>query len=162
MLGHAVPLYAQAIERFAADRGLGRSFRLLPFCEDLRPWWLAADAAVIPSESEALPAVVLEAMAFGLPVLGSGVGDIPDLIDPGVTGWLCGPSDVAELASGLDELAAAPREALQAMGDAAIQKAAREHDRNDCMDRTVELLRGAAAGRMPHWADNQPSVVPNA
>jgi glycosyltransferase involved in cell wall biosynthesis len=77
MLGHAVPLYAQAIERFADDRGLGRSFRILPFCEDLRPWWLAADAAVIPSESEALPAVVLEAMAFGLPVLGSRVGDIP-------------------------------------------------------------------------------------
>jgi hypothetical protein len=41
------------------------------------------------------------------------------------------------------------------MGEAAIQKAAREHDRNDCVDLTVELLRGAAAGRMPDWADNQ-------
>jgi glycosyltransferase involved in cell wall biosynthesis len=161
-LGDAVASYAQAIERFSADRGLGRSFRLLPFCEDLRPWWLAADAAVIPSESESLPAVVLEAMAFGLPVLGCRVGDIPELIVPGVTGWLCGASDVADLAAGLDELAAAPREALQAMGDAAIQKAAREHDRNECMDRTVELLRSAAAGRVPYWADNPQGLAPGA
>jgi len=162
MLGDAVPLYAQAIERFAADRRLGRSLRLLPFCGDLRPWWVAADAVVIPSESESLPAVVLEAMAFGLPVLGSRVGDIPELVAPGVTGWLCGPSDVAELAADLDELAGAPGETLLAMGDAAIRKAEREHDRSECLDRTFELLRGAAAGHMPRWAVNHVSVEPSA
>jgi glycosyltransferase involved in cell wall biosynthesis len=153
LIGQTDPLYTQAIERFVSLRGVGDAVRILPFCDDMRPWWRAADAAVCASEAESLPAVVLEAMAFALPVLGSRVGDMAELIEPGVTGWLCDPCDFGELVAGLDALAAAPGAALQRLGAAAAEKAAREFDRAVCLGRIVDVLQAAASGGRSRWSD---------
>ena len=63
----------------------------------------AARVMVLPSLSEGLGRVVVEAMLQGTPVIGSRVGGIPDMIEPGVTGWLVDPGDEADLASALRE-----------------------------------------------------------
>jgi glycosyltransferase involved in cell wall biosynthesis len=60
-----------------------------------------ADAFVLPSEQDNLPNVMLEAMACGLPVVGFDMGGAPDVVTPGVNGFLAAPGDVAGLVEGL-------------------------------------------------------------
>jgi glycosyltransferase involved in cell wall biosynthesis/4-amino-4-deoxy-L-arabinose transferase-like glycosyltransferase len=55
----------------------------------------------VPSLSEGLPRVAIEAMLVGTPVIASRVGGLPDLIRPGDTGYLVAPDDVEALAAGL-------------------------------------------------------------
>ena len=155
LVGHAVDGYVGAISSFVARTGLTDVVRVLPFHDDLRPWWFAADVAVCPSESEALPAAVLEAMAHGLPVLSCRVGDLPHLVEPGVTGWLCDHSDLGAMIAGLEAVATASPEQLRRMGAAAEQTVARSYDRTEVLDRTTELLRSVADGAMPDWVEGQ-------
>ena len=68
---------------------------------ELANFFAAARVMVLPSLSEGLGRVVVEAMLVGTPVIGSRVGGIPDLIEPGVTGWLVESGNEAELAAAL-------------------------------------------------------------
>jgi glycosyltransferase involved in cell wall biosynthesis len=147
--------YAQAISSLIARRGLQAEVRNLPFDRDLRPWRHAADVAVCPSETEALPAAVLEAMASGLPALACRVGDLEQIVEPGVTGWLCDHSDLEAMIEALEEVALTSPERLRAMGAAAANAVARSHNLTEVLDRSTALLGSVAQGRLPDWAEAQ-------
>ncbi len=61
----------------------------------------AADVFVIPSIQEAFGQTALEAMACGTPVIGSEVGGIPEIVRPGVTGYLVPPLNPVKLREAL-------------------------------------------------------------
>ncbi len=72
---------------------------------------------VLPSSSEGLGRVLVEAMLCGTPVIGSSVGGIPDVIQNGINGYLFPAGDVDQLAKQLRTILDDP--AVEKMGEAA-------------------------------------------
>ncbi|MGB0721269.1 MAG: glycosyltransferase family 4 protein [Gammaproteobacteria bacterium] len=60
-----------------------------------------ADLFALPSHVEGLPMSMLEAMAWGLPVVVTRVGAIPEVVEPGIQGTLVKPGDVSALRDAL-------------------------------------------------------------
>ncbi len=81
--------------------------------DEIIPYYSAADVAILPSLKEATSISGLEAMAAGLPLVGTRVGGIPALIEDGVNGKLCRPADPGDLADKIDRVLAGD---LKAMG----------------------------------------------
>ncbi|KAG2444891.1 hypothetical protein HXX76_001628 [Chlamydomonas incerta] len=93
----------------SAFKGTPTQFLGMLHGEDLSAAYASADVFVMPSESETLGFVVLEAMASELPVVAVRAGGIPDIITPGdsgVTGFLYEPGDVDKAAELIGQLAA--------------------------------------------------------
>lgn len=63
-----------------------------------------ADVFVLPSYNEGLPMALLEAMAWGLPVITTPVGGIPELITQGQNGLLVNPGNIQELSGSIEAL----------------------------------------------------------
>lgn len=100
----------RALHRLAALEAAGRVVRhpLLPqgrLYADLYP---AADAFVMPSHAEGFGFTNVEALSFGLPVVSSRVGAIPETVEDGRTGFLVQPGDAEALAERLERLATDP------------------------------------------------------
>ena len=92
---------------------------------DLRACYARLDILAIPSTfGEGLPLVVLEAMQNGVPVLGSQIGGIPELVRDGVNGMLVPPGDVGALAAALRQFHDDPalRRRLRAGASATIDR----------------------------------------
>jgi glycosyltransferase involved in cell wall biosynthesis len=66
----------------------------------------AADALVLPSYDEGLPLAILEALALGVPVICTPVGEIPQFLQHGKTALMVRPGDSAGIASTLADLVA--------------------------------------------------------
>jgi glycosyltransferase involved in cell wall biosynthesis len=82
---------------------------------DLGGYYEWCDIFVLPAvvdekgDTEGLGVVLLEALRFSRPVIASRLGGIPDVVQPGTTGWLVPPGDPAALATAVLEVAADPQ-----------------------------------------------------
>lgn len=84
----------------------------------------AADVLLLSSRFEGMPITVIEALACGLPVVATNVGEVPRLVADGVTGRLAAERSAAALADGLAWVLARPPDAL---AEACVAAAARYH-----------------------------------
>lgn len=114
-----------ALEKEAADLGLGERAHFVGEVENVAPWLSAADIFVLPSLWEGLPIALLEAMAMGLPVLASNVDGVPEAVEDGRTGLLAAPGKPEELAAGLRRLIDDP-DLRRRLGEGAREKVRRE------------------------------------
>ncbi len=105
------PLREQAT-REAEALGLGERVRFLGFRPDVPALMRAADVVVLPSEQEGLPRCVLEAMALGVPVVGTRIRGTAELLEDGA-GALVELGDVPGLASAIRELLLDPGAAAE-------------------------------------------------
>jgi colanic acid/amylovoran biosynthesis glycosyltransferase len=105
---------------------------------------VAARAMVLPSFSENMPVVIMEAMALNRPVVSTYIAGIPELVMPGKTGWLVPSSDDIALADALREVLSAPVEKLAAMGAAGRAHVAEHHDALKEAGKLKLLFEGAA------------------
>jgi glycosyltransferase involved in cell wall biosynthesis len=62
------------------------------------------DIFILPSYSEAMPMSILEAMSYGVPVISTCVGGIPELVIEGETGFLVKPGDLENLYNRIADL----------------------------------------------------------
>jgi len=89
------------IERFrerAKSSGVSRRVHFLGGREDVRPLYAAADCFILPSRYDPFPNTALEALAMGLPAIVSSRCGAAEVIEPGVSGWVCEPDDAPGLA----------------------------------------------------------------
>lgn len=75
-----------ALEMQAQRLGLDKNVDFKGFAENVQDFMAEADAFVLPSGSEGMPNVLLEAIAEGLPCIGTPVGGITDIIESGKNG----------------------------------------------------------------------------
>jgi glycosyltransferase involved in cell wall biosynthesis len=88
----------------AEELGLAELTHFCGFAEDVRPFYRAADAVVMPSFSEGLPRALLEGMAMGLAPVGSDIGGIRELLADSDVGLSCAPGEPRALAGCLARL----------------------------------------------------------
>lgn len=69
--------------------------------DELAGLYRACDLFVAPSLYESFGLVYIEAMSFGKPVIGCGVGGVPEVVEDGVSGLLVTPEDHLALAQGM-------------------------------------------------------------
>jgi glycosyltransferase involved in cell wall biosynthesis len=81
----------------------------------------ASDALLLTSAYEGAPFVVLEALACGLPVVSTAVGDVPALVEHEHTGWLAESRSADELARGVAWAAAQSRDVIAPRAAASMQ-----------------------------------------
>jgi len=115
--------------------------RLPPGDDRLRGLFQQADVLCLPTRGDAVPWVVIEAMACGTPVVATDVGGIADLLDGGRAGILTPPRDVDALRTALRSLLAddAHRDALATVARRRVE----EH--YDARLQTDKLLKAFAS-----------------
>ena len=112
-----------------------------------------AHALVLPSFAEGLPVVAMEAMAAGRPVIGTWIAGLPELVQPGRSGWLAPAGDAGALADAIRDLAEAPPDRLQAMGRAARDRVLARHDAG------TEAAKLAALIETAHHPHPMPAAI---
>ncbi len=96
------------VERAVRDEGLEAKVRLPGWRRDVPELMWSADVLVLTSLWEGLPRVYPQAMAAGLPIVGTRVDGAPEAVRDGQNGWLFEPRDVDGIAGRVIELLSDP------------------------------------------------------
>jgi len=137
------------MERRVHKLGLSAAFEFRGHVDDLAPLYAASEVVLLPSRSEGVPLVILEALASARPVVASNVGSIPEVLDSSC-GILIDQPDPAQFARAIDSLLNQP-EICEKMGLAGRRKMEALHD----IRKTRETL--AALFDQGAWASVSPT-----
>ena len=127
-----------ALERYAKDAGTANRIRFAGYlahpANEVATW----DAFVLASRREAFGIALVEAMGQGVPVIGTRVGGIPEIIEDGVTGLLIDPGDPKAIADAVKWISEHPAESAL-MAERARQFV-RKHFNVESMVRDTECV----------------------
>ena len=99
------------------------NIELVGFVDNVGDYLASFDLFVFPSLHEALGSTLLDAMHFGLPIVASDIGGIPEVVENGVNGLLIEPGSADQLFDGIAAIVD-DRALAEAMRDANVAKAA--------------------------------------
>jgi len=122
--------------------GLRGCTHLLGFRRDVPALLAASDFVILSSVTEALPNVVLEAMACGVPVAATDVGDVAEVV--GSCGKVVPPSDPGALAAAVETLLGLDEAACRALGTAARERVERHYSLAATAELYAAIYRGLA------------------
>ncbi len=134
------------------DRVLFAGYR-----EDIADILKSLDLFCLPSVSEGLPVSVLEAMAAGIPIVGSDVRGIREVVRHGHTGLLFPSNDEASLARAIESLRADVR-ARRRLTEEAFSYVRLEHDLRPWIARYEDLFQRSFQGHDPQNRGCRPSL----
>ncbi|MFQ5415138.1 MAG: glycosyltransferase, partial [Phycisphaerae bacterium] len=138
------PLRA-VLEAEARRLGIRERVSFVGHQSDVASWVRQSRVFVLTSDSEGLPLSVMEAMACGLPVVVSDVGDVRDIVEDGVNGYCVPRRDVEAFASRIVSLIGDGAERRRF--GAAARRSAMVHATESVADRWDVVLGGAGRGR---------------
>jgi N-acetyl-alpha-D-glucosaminyl L-malate synthase BshA len=87
------------IQQLVRELKLGSDVHFLGEQDQLEPLFFCADLFLLPSEQESFGLTALEAMNCGVPVIGTAVGGMPEVITHGETGYLFPVGDISNMAA---------------------------------------------------------------
>jgi glycosyltransferase involved in cell wall biosynthesis len=130
----------------ALTQSLGLAGRVVftGLARDVRPYMAAMEAFALCSRKEGNPNVVLQAMAMALPVVSVKVGEVPAVVDAGVTGMLIEPGDGAAFLAALSRLAVDPS-LCRALGEAGRRRVAAVYSSSQMIGKYAALMQLTAA-----------------
>ena len=102
----------------------------------------AADLFLFPTRADNLPLVLQESMACGTPMVSFRIGGVPDLVRPGITGYLAQPENAQNLAVGIEQLLS-DRALREQMSQNCREIALREYPLNLQAERYISLYKEA-------------------
>ena len=117
--GETKEISAEVFREAVATRGLEGyvTYHGPQYGEDKHRFFMNADVFVQPTFDDCFPLTLVEAMQYSLPIASTDVGAIPDMVQDGVNGFVCGQQDVPSLVTALEQLITDPALRKQ-MGEA--------------------------------------------
>ena len=109
---------------------------------------VAARVLVLPSFAEGLPAVFFEALALGRPVISTYIAAHPELIEPGVNGWLVPAGAVEPLVDAMAEALTSDVAVLEKMGRAGATRVAEQHNVDTEVQKLIDLFFPGSSGQV--------------
>ena len=131
-----------AAEEEARTLGVSNSVFFLGKIETVAPLLASADVFLLPTSSESFGLSALEAMASGVPVVGSDSGGLPEVVTNGVTGLLYPVGDVDSMAAGVLSIITDPSRQAD-MGAAGADDARNRFALDTVVSQYEELYRSA-------------------
>jgi len=98
LLGKNSEAIAQTVGIQTLNLGYVSADRLKIIC------FSAADLFILPTRADNFPLTLLESLACGTPIVSFGVGGVPDVVRPGITGYLAEPENAEDLCNGIVQL----------------------------------------------------------
>lgn len=127
---------------YSKDSGLNVKFEGYVPHDRLKEYYYDADVFVIPSLIEGHPKVLLEAMACGLPVVGTDVEGTREIITHEYNGLLCG-TDPESIGNAVKKLLEDP-ELAERLGENARRLITQEYDLRSLLSRETTLMADLA------------------
>jgi len=134
--------YSPVLDRIITAAGLSDAVLMTGHRSDAVDIMAAADLVVLPSRSESLSQVAMEAMAVGTPVIASRVGGLPEVVSGGETGLLVEPGDVVGLAAAMESVLL-DRDMASRLASAGRRRAAEEFTAPIMTRRTLAVYEWA-------------------
>jgi glycosyltransferase involved in cell wall biosynthesis len=133
------PGYRRVLEEQIGRLKLKDRVRFLGFLNDPNDYYPALDVLVLPSHKETFGMVVIEAMSYGIPIVATNAGGVPEIVVDGVTGLLIPPNNPMALADAISEILS-DRERASTMGLAGRQRAVEKYRISTHIDRLESAL----------------------
>lgn len=119
--------YLKELKRMVHELGISEKVVFCDCADEIIQYYKAADLLVLPSRMEGMPNVVLEAMACSLPIVGTRISGIEDLVAHDESGILVDVEDEAALADAIIKLVNNPKK-RQEMGKKALETVKKRYD----------------------------------
>ena len=101
------------LHAYSEKLGIDSRVRFVGSVSQVEPYFRWSDVLILPSYSEGIPRVIMEAFAAGVPVIGAAIPGIQQLILDGSTGLLVTPGLVTSLAKQIERVAESPMESYE-------------------------------------------------
>lgn len=137
---HSGSSYVDRLRHKLKESGLNQYVQLIENCRDIAAAYMVTDVVVSAStRPEAFGRVVAEGQAMGRPVVAPAHGAAPEILLPGVTGWLFTPGDAPSLAGALEQALSLSAEQRATMSVMARSHIAEHYSREAMTGTTVAI-----------------------
>ncbi len=131
------------IETLIADYGLEQHIKITGWASgaEVQKYIINSRALILASFAEGLPVVIMEALALERPVVSTYIAGIPELVKPGVNGWLVPSGSVEALAEAMHQVLQFPPDKLEQMGKAGHASVKDMHNIAQEANKLINLFR---------------------